>query len=339
LHHYILKEYDMKKIFLSKGSTEIREAKPDAIPDGWVRVAMKAIPICGSDKGAYYSDTPCDWGGHEGSGVVVESRSATHRAGDRVVLWPLTACGNCRECRRGMQILCTQRPEPNVGSFSEQIIKPACNCLPLPPDISFEVGSMACCALGPSFGAARQLDLKPSDTLLVTGLGPVGLGAIAVGAFFGARVIAIEGQEWRAQRGKELGAEVVLKPDAPDLLKKIKDLTGGHGVDKAFDCSGHPQAQRLCLDATGCLGGVAFIGENHKEFAINPSADFIRRRLTLIGSWHFGQRDYDGMLELLRRSPAVPKLISHTFPFQKAEEAFKTFFTSGQAAKVVLVGE
>ena len=79
--------------------------------------------------------------------------------------------------------------------------------MPLPDDISFEVGSMACCALGPSFGAACTLNLKPSDTLLVTGLGPVGLGAVTVGKFFGARVIGVDVQKWRREKAREIGAE------------------------------------------------------------------------------------------------------------------------------------
>src|SRR6185295_17686025 len=173
----------MRKILLSKQKAQIVEAPDPALPDGWVLVEPRAIPICGSDKGAYNSLEPCDWGGHEASGVIVASKSPTRKVGERVVLWTLTSCGSCRDCRMGNHILCRHKPEPIQGYFADRIAKPAHLCLPLPDDISFEIGSMACCALGPVFGASRKLALTASDTLLVTGLGPVGLGAVAVGKF------------------------------------------------------------------------------------------------------------------------------------------------------------
>jgi threonine dehydrogenase-like Zn-dependent dehydrogenase len=327
----------VKKLSVSNRSVKFVDEADPHIEDGWVVVKMKAIPICGSDKGAYFGAEPCDSAGHEGSGFILESKSPQHKPGARVVLWPLTSCNKCFNCLRGDYIYCRHRPEPIQGQFRELVAKPAHLCMPLPDDIPFDVGSMACCALGPSFGAARTLQLKPSDTLLVTGLGPVGLGAVTVGKFFGARVIGVDVQKWRREKAREIGADVTLDATSTDLRQAIRELTLDNGVEKAFDCSGNPTAQRLCLDAAGIRGGVAFIGENHKELAVTPSNDFIRKGLTLYGSWHFNANDYPMMVELLRRSPAVRKLISHTFPFEQAPEAFSTFFQeSGAAAKVVM---
>jgi L-iditol 2-dehydrogenase len=329
----------MKKILLSNKRAEIVSAPDPEPPDGWVSVAHKAVPICGSDKWAYNSEQPCDSGGHEGAGVVVKSRSPRLKPGDRVVMWPLTSCGDCRVCRAGFHIMCTNRPQPMQGSFVEQIIKPAHNCQKLPDDISFEIGSMSCCALGPAFGAARKLNITPSDTVLITGLGPVGLGSTVVASYFGAKVIAVEGMPWRRERALQMGASIVLDPAQGNVLEKIREITRGVGVDKAIDCSGNSQAERLCIDAAAIMGSVAFIGENHTDVPIKPSNDFLRKGLTLVGVWHYNIADYDLMLEMLRRSPHVPRLVSHTFPFEKADEAFKTFFQSGTAAKVVLTLE
>ncbi|MBM3279439.1 MAG: zinc-binding dehydrogenase [Candidatus Handelsmanbacteria bacterium] len=102
---------------------------------------------------------------------------------------------------------------------------------------------MACCGLGSTFGAMQRLGVSAFDTMLITGMGPVGLGGVINGVYRGARVIAVEQHPYRRQLA--LGASAALDPGAGDLLPAITDLTGGTGVDKAIDCSGAAAAQRL----------------------------------------------------------------------------------------------
>ncbi len=109
---------------------------------------------------------------------------------------------------------------------------------PIPDDVSFEHGGMACCGLGPTFGAMEQMEVDALDTVMVTGLGPVGLGGIINGSYRGARVIGVESHPYRAELARKLGAEVVLDPNDEDILDQIRDLTNGLGIDKAVDCSG-----------------------------------------------------------------------------------------------------
>jgi len=97
--------------------------------------------------------------------------------------------------------------------MAQYIVKPTFILQKIPDDVSYERASLACCGLGPSFGAFQQMDLNTFDTVLITGLGPVGLGAIVNARYRGARVIAVESNPFRTTRANNLksGSEV-FKP-------------------------------------------------------------------------------------------------------------------------------
>ena len=97
---------------------------------------------------------------------------------------------------------------------------------------------MAIDGIGASFGAFQAIEIGAGDILLITGLGPVGLGAVVNARFREARVIGVEPVPWRRERALQMGAEAVFDPGEPDLVEKIRGLTGGKGVTCALDCSG-----------------------------------------------------------------------------------------------------
>ena len=104
---------------------------------------------------------------------------------------------------------------------------------------------------------------------------------------------------------------------------------------RAIDASGNAAAQRLCIDAMEPGGIISFVGHNLNEINIHPTLDFINRGVTLMGAWHYNLSDSEEMLTILRRSPMVPKLITHVFGFSGVQEAFETFI-GGDACKVIL---
>ena len=91
----------------------------------------------------------------------------------------------------------------------------------------------------------EQMQVNSLDTVMVTGLGPVGLGGIINARYRGARVIGVESHPYRAELAKKLGADIVLNPTDEDILDQIHDFTDGIGVDKALDCSGASAAHRF----------------------------------------------------------------------------------------------
>lgn len=307
-----------------------------------VVVKLHITPMCTEYK-LYRDGEARDSFGHEAAGEVVDvARPGRVKVGDRVVAMPLYACGRCALCAAGDYIYCQHTRDVHAetgaagtATYAEYLLKPDYLLLPIPEDLSYTHASMACCGLGATFGAMQALQVDTFDTLLLTGMGPVGLGGVVNAAYRGARVIAVEAHPYRRELALELGAEVVLDPGDPATLARIMELTKGAGVDKAIDCSGVATAQRLLIDATRRRGQVAFVGEGG-ALEIQVSQDMIRKGLTLRGSWHWNMLDAARMLQTIRATrPWIDKLITHAFPLKQVQEAWELQLT-GNCGKVVL---
>jgi len=323
------------------GVVEVPAPEPVA---NWALVKVLAAPMCTEYK-AFSRGAESRALGHEAAGeVVAVAQPGRVKPGDRVVVMPLLPCGECPLCLSGNYIHC-RRPidyraftgggEP-TGTMTQYLLKPDWLLPKLPDDISIEHGAMACCGLGPTFGAMQRMRVDAFDTLLITGLGPVGLGGVINARYRGARVFGVDGNPFRRQLALELGAERVFDPEDPDVPGHILELTGGEGVDKAMDCSGAVQAQRLCIDACRRLGHVAIVGEGG-QFPVNASGDLIRKGLTLHGCWHYNLGDVPRIFQVIRAvGPKLDKLVTHRFPLTDIQKAFELQLT-GQCGKVLLL--
>ena len=316
---------------------------PDPEPrKDWVVVKIHAAPMCTEYK-SFIAGDKVQCLGHEAAGEVVAVAQPGGRAvGDRVVVMPLFSCGQCALCIAGDFIHCQLAPdftaftgqEFGSATMAQYIVKPA-HLLPrIPKGLSYERASLACCALGASFGACELLGVDGFTTLLVTGLGPVGLGAVVNGRFRGARVIGVECTEERAARAREMGARVI-DPRSPDALEQVRALTGGPGVDAAIDCSGTVAAERFCIDAVRRKGKVAFVGECNDDLKVRASPDFIRKGLTVIGSWHYNLNAFPRLMKVIQESPLLDLLVSHTFPLSEIQEALE-LSAQNRAGKIIL---
>jgi len=318
--------------------------KPDPKAKGeFVVVKVEAVPMCTeykSFKGGHASDCL----GHEAAGEVIEvAQKGNVKVGDRVVVQPITACGACALCHRGEFIHCQHLRDAlgetgnaaGMATYAQYLIKQDWQLSKIPDDISTQHASMAVCGLGPTHGAFEQMGVTGLDTVLITGLGPVGLGGVINATFRGARVFGVESQPYRANLARELGAEATLDPNDESVLDQIMGLTDGLGVDKAVDCSGAPQAQRLMIDAARRKGQVAFVGEG-ADLTIKVSNDMIRKGLVMRGNWHYNLSEYPRILRTIRGSgDKLDKFITHTFPMSQVQEAWELQMT-GNCGKVVL---
>ena len=234
------------------GLVEVPEPQP---VDNWVVVKIHAAPMCAEYK-RFLSGEPADSLGHEAAGeVVAVAQPGQVKVGDRVVAMPLVGCGVCSLCSAGDFIHCENPPTLDEisangeggATYAQYLLKPDWLLPKIPDGVSYEHGALACCGLGPSFGAMQTMQVDAFDTILITGAGPVGLGAVVNARFRGARVIVVESVPYRAQRARQMGAAAVLDPGDAEILDQIRDLTGGKGVDYALECSGNVQAERLCI--------------------------------------------------------------------------------------------
>lgn len=322
------------------GLVDAPEPKPC---DNQVVVKIHAAPMCAEYK-AFLAGQPQAVMGHEAAGEVVAiDRSDRVKVGDRVVAMPLVGCGECALCRAGDYLHCPQtfalsgfvNPLEGCDTMAQYQLKPDWLLLPIPDDISYERAALACCALGPSFGAFEAMGVGEGDTVLITGAGPVGLGAIVNARYRGARVFVVESLPWRVAKAKELEAEAVFDPGDPATLEMVWQAAGGLGVDYALDCSGNVQAERFCIDATRPKGSVGFVGECYDELRIKVSPDMIRKGLTLLGAWHYNLNDFPKVMDVIRHSPLAEKLISHRLPMSRLQEAFE-ISASHESAKIIL---
>ena len=325
-----------------KQGTLIEVSEPKA-KHHWAVVKILSAPMCTEYK-SYATGHKSDFLGHEAMGEVVDvAQSCRVAPGDRVVVMPQYPCGHCDLCMGGEYIHCEDLVD--FGAFTgngegratmaQLMLKPDWLLPKVPDGVPDDHAALACCGLGPTFGAMQRIGVSAYDTLLITGLGPVGLGGVVNGAFRGARILAIDAHPWRRQRALELGAETALEP-GENCLEALRDLTGGRGVDKAIDCSGSPQAHRLCIDSVRRQGDVAFVGECTDETPIRIGPDLLRKGIRLTGSWHYNLRDFS---QLMAMSGAVPDqlelLISHRYPLEKINEAWEKQI-SGECAKIIL---
>ncbi|MCL6442635.1 MAG: zinc-binding dehydrogenase [Alicyclobacillus sp.] len=307
--------------------------EPAAVGDKAV-VKVTIAPMCTEYKRFLNGDVG-HLLGHEAVGEVVDvAKSGSLKVGDRVVAMPLEGCGRCEYCLAGDYILCTQNSMVDC-CMAQYVLKPSFILKKIPDDIPDELASLACCGLGPSFGAYQVMGLSAFDTVLVTGLGPVGLGAVINARFRGARVIGVDFNPFRSNLALELGAETVLDPRDPDILHIIKDLCQGGGPDCAIDCSGNVQAHRLCLDSVKRKGRVAFVGACHDETPLIVSKDLINKCLSIYGAWHYNLNDFHKILQVIRGFVQIEKLISHILPMSQIQTAFE--ISAGQNSAKILI--
>jgi L-iditol 2-dehydrogenase len=333
----------VKKVVIS-GAREVDFVDvPDPEPKGaWVLVKVEASALCTEYK-AYLTGRRSLNPGHEGVGeVVATAQPGRVSTGDRVVVLPQFACGTCALCLSGDYIYCENDLDyQNVfgsgdgsGTLGQYALKPDWLLPLIPEGVSYEHATMAIDGIGASFGAFEAIEIGALDTVLVTGLGPVGLGAVVNARFRNARVIGVEPVPWRRERAMQMGAQAVFGPDEPHLVEKIRATAAG-GVTCAVECSGRLSSQRLCIDAVRRRGRVAFVGEAADDLVIRVSPDLLRKGLIIVGSWLYNLGDYPKVMQVIQQSPLIDLLVSHVMPMSQIEGAFE-LLASGQSAKVVV---
>jgi L-iditol 2-dehydrogenase len=314
---------------------ELVEREKPALKEGWALVKVHAAPMCAEYKGFVHGHTS-DCLGHEAAGEVVEVAPGSKvKVGDRVVVMPQYPCGECELCLAGNFIYCEHNMDHYEPTMTQYISKPSWMLARIPDGITYEQASLACCGLGPSHGAFSAMGVDAFTTVLITGLGPVGLGAIVNAKFRGAKIIAVEMNPYRVELANKMGVGCIVDPRDPDAVQQIKALTGGKGPDCGLDCSGVVSAHRLQIDAVKRKGKVAFVGECFTETPIKVSDDLLRKGIHLIGSWHYNMNEFPQLMKVIEQSPLTGLLISHTFPMSRIQEAFEVS-ASQQSGKIIL---
>jgi len=335
-----------KAVITGVGQGGVVDVSTPQAKENWVLVKVHAAPMCTEYK-SFLAGTPSQQLGHEAAGEVVEvAQPGRWQVGDRVVVMPQNPCGKCAICLAGEYIHCQDTADftaihgsrEGSATMAQYLLKQEHQLVPIPNGMDYDHAVMACCGLGPTFGALERVGAGVLDSVLITGLGPVGLGGVINATFRGTRVIGVESNPWRAEKALALGAEAVIDPTADDALAQILALTrGGRGVEHAIDCSGVAAAHRLCIDAARRKGTVSFVGESGRNSTpLFISDDMIRKGLTLHGSWHYNLALTPKILRVIAANgDKIERLISHRFPLEDVQTAWETQ-VGGECGKVLL---
>lgn len=334
---------------------EFREVPVPEPGHGQVLVRMKASSLCGSDLRAIYRPTDQGSGpeayrgviaGHEPCGVIDRvGPGVTHfHPGDRVVMYHIAGCGLCPDCQGGWQISCSS-PERAAygwqrdGGHAEFLLAEQRTLVALPDQLSYLDGAMVACGLGTAYAACLRAAVSGRDTVLITGLGPVGLAVAMLCQAMGARVVGTDSvPERRALAGQLQVVEHLVASDADDLQAQLRELTQERGFEVAIDCSGNAEARRLCLEQAREWGRVVYVGEGG-TVAFAPSPLLIHKQLTLHGSWVCSVPQMIDLVEHLVRWGLHPdRLVTHRFRLDQAREAYEVF-DGGKTGKVAIVWE
>lgn len=309
---------------------EIRTPHPHA---GEVLVKVSACGLCHSDLhvigGAIAFPLPCVLG-HEVAGEIVEVGAGNEHSGltvgQRVAGAFLMPCGQCPACAAGRDDLCgpffdlnrlqgklydgttrladldgTPIAMYSMGGLAEYCVIPSTSVTPVPDSIDPVAGAILGCAAMTAYGAVRHgADLRHGETVAVVATGGVGSNIIQIARAFGARqVIAIDVADDKLEAARELGATDVVNSMDQDVREAVFALTGGTGVDVAFEALGRPQTWNSALAALRDGGRMVPIGlgagVQTAEVEINRT---VRRSQSIIGS--YGARTRQDLPEVVR---------------------------------------
>jgi threonine dehydrogenase-like Zn-dependent dehydrogenase len=348
-------EGTMKGVYLPGNSTvEFKDVPVPRPGHGQVLVKMKACTICGSDIRAIYREHTGKGAegyqnviaGHEPAGQVVEEGPGLRRfkKGSRVIVYHISGCGLCHDCRMGYMISCSSPLRAAYGwqrdgGMAEYILCDEKDLVELPDALSYVDGAQVACGFGTVYEAIHKVGVSGADNVLVVGLGPVGLATLMLCRAMGARkLIGIESSQYRVDLANKLGlADKVLKA-GPDNVKEVLDFTDGRGVERAFDASASDPGRQTAIRATRQWGKIAFVGEGN-NVTFNPSPDIIHAQKTIYGSWVTSIWLMEDVVERLVRWNLHPDtLVTHRFPLERAEEAYR-LMNEGNCGKVAVCAD
>jgi threonine dehydrogenase-like Zn-dependent dehydrogenase len=331
----------MKTIrFLGHGKVSIEDVPAPARDEGSVLVQVKASAICGSELHALLGpprDRPGRYNdGHEVAGVVVEAPpGCACPPGTRVGACIVQGCGACDACRIGRDTACRHKRYFGWNGHSEYYVLGLRGAKPIPDGVDWPAAAILTGdGLGVPTRCARRLGDTRGRRIVVLGLGPIGLSCVLVQHFRGARVLAADLSDYRVRMALDLGAERAVNVQAEDLKQAVLDWTAGAGADVVILCVAKDEAVRSAIGLLRHQGVFCLLAElAGADFVLNDA--LIRKEVTMMGSWYYAQEDWPKMLALHEAKLPYRRLVTHTFPPERAQEAYDTF-TSGQSGKVVL---
>lgn len=341
-------------VFTGSRNLEIMNFDDPTLGPGEAVVRMKASGMCGSDLHFYRSENPNDFvaqlgfksfeergldphtpiiAGHEPCGVIEEVGPGVDptlfKKGDRVIVFHYNGCGVCDHCRTGWTQMCDGGADVHGivvhGGHADFQRVPVAALVKMPEEISFVGGAAIACGTGTAYGALCRLDLSARDTLVVFGLGPVGLSAVQLASAMGVEVIGVDIDPTRVANAKSFGAAHVINGKEKDVVEEVKKLTRGKGASCAMDCAGGEMAKTQAVRCTAPWGKIALVAVGG-NLNVDGMKDLIAKQRTVIGSYTFSEVGMkDCAYFIADHGVEVDRLFSDQWKLDDAERAYADF--------------
>ena len=356
----------MKALIVSRTGDQPRIADVvlPAVGPGEVRVRIRAAGVCHSDlsmvNGTLAPSYPLVLG-HEAAGVVVEVGAESDRVevGDHVVLNWAPPCRECWHCTHGEPWLCADGGRPSaprghlasgeathvtlgLGALAEEVVVPRHAVIPVPADLPPDVAALLGCAVLTAAGAVnRTAAVDPGESVVVIGLGGVGLATLIAARAAGADpVIGVDLGEAKRALALAAGATQFLVSD-DGMPKAVRGLTGGRGSDHAIECVGRSATINAAWRATRRGGQVTVVGMGARDDLVSLSALDIFHSARTLRSSVYGSSDPDRDLPLLAAAVGdgsldLTPLITDRISLEAAPDAF-TRMSRGEGARSVVL--
>ncbi|GAB5452402.1 MAG: Zn-dependent alcohol dehydrogenase [Halioglobus sp.] len=338
---------------------------------GEVRVDVKYCSVCHSDLSVLDGSIPT-YGktilGHEAAGVVesVGPGVTSLAAGDHVVLTPVPPCGSCYFCLRGDAALCAKNSSLHtyaladgvtglsagdetiykglgVAAFAEQVVSTANGAVKIPDDVPLDIACLMGCALQTGIGAVLNTsDVEAGATVLIMGLGGVGIAAVQGARLAGAAVIiASDPVAERRELAKQFGATHVNDPGSEDLLAQCQAITEGIGLDYAFETAGIAKLTEVAIALVRPGGTVVCVGAAPLDqgIEINPLTLFSSLEKKLCGCLMGSSNSLHDIPRLARlwknQRLDIEGMVTNRRPLSEINEAFDDL-KAGRGIRTVL---
>ena len=338
-------------VYTAPGRVEIQQ-RPEAIASaGEVLVRVAATGICGSDIHGFIGKSarrkPGLVLGHETVGMVASASPETGAAGTalvnkRVAVNPLMSCMRCDACAAGRHSVCANWRLLGLdlipGAFADFVAVPLRNVTPLPDSVSDAEAVM----IEPLANAVHLVSHAPAHaglypTAVIFGGGTLGAATLAIAKARGIRVLAlVEINPLRAKVAAELGAERVLNPKTTDVPAEIMKITGGRGVDLAFDAVGMEVTRQGCAASVKRGGTVLLLGLDHGPTTFD-FMDLIRREVCLQCSYGYSEKDFAAAHDFVARKVVDFTRWTDVLPLSEGQGAFEKLVKDpGDRLKIAL---
>jgi Zn-dependent alcohol dehydrogenase len=342
---------------------ELELAPPDK---GEVKVRLAATAICHSDihniRGDQDIPLPIVMG-HEAAGVVVEvgTEVTLAKPGDRVIVSLLRSCGRCFYCLNGSAHLCegkfaadgqirlhNQRGEPvqqglHTGAFAEYTVVDQSQVVQVPEDLPLDQAALLACGVITGVGAViNTAQVKANRSVVVIGVGGVGLNAVQAAAMAGAHpIVAVDLLAHKLAAAHTFGARYTLNSSEVNAVEAVMELTSGRGADYVFVTVGSQAAMAQGLKMIGRQGTLVMVGLPHHQATVSlPIFPFVLGEQKIMSSLMGSTRLRIDVPRLIARYQQgqlkLAELITTRYPLTQINEAIEAV-ERGEALRNVIV--